>query len=44
MHPEAERLIKRHEGLGMFGKPDPDPNAGNRTIQSGELPPGARRY
>jgi hypothetical protein len=30
-HPEAERLIAKHAGLGMFGKPDPDRTAGNRT-------------
>lgn len=44
MHPEAERLILKHQDLGMFGKPDPDRTAGNRTIRPGELPPGARRY
>jgi hypothetical protein len=34
MHPEAERLIKKHEGLGMFGRPDgQDRSAGNRTFE-----------
>ncbi len=44
MHPEAERLIKKHAGLGMFGRPDPDPSAGNFSVAPGQPAPAARRY